>query len=146
MNIDVLNLYAAEILSGNLLDKYQPFEGLLDEAVQIETKNQDAFNLKMVAGAIKTVSNEKDADVNSYAIIRVPIGYTLASRFETDKQLFNYMIYNYINKALGAFTRQFGNLKNKTVTCEWPGSDGKYFNNLQDSAAIELRFFVDEKK
>ncbi len=141
LDIDKLNKFAKNVLSGNLLNTYKPFVGNLDEAVQILYPDEDAFTLKLTTGSIKDVHGNEPTPGNK-AIIRVPLSYTLACRMQLNENLFNYHMLNLVNTALNSLTRVYGNLDGKSVFCESPGKPGEFFRDMENAAAVELRFFV----
>lgn len=142
LNINLLNAWAHEIVNGNLLDTYFPFEGNLDDAIQIEKYDAQAFNLLATSGYLKEVKNETPAPKDHFGITRYFIGYTLALKMQNNKNIFYYEMFNLINRNLNSFTRKFGDLKGRKVICERPGEVGVYFRELENAAAIELRFYV----
>jgi hypothetical protein len=148
MDINILNFKASKLLKGNLLDTYSPFSGDLSEAVQeIKTDRDEPFTLyPFKAGLLNNVNNKFQAKNDEQAVLRIPIGYSLATKMEADDNIFNYRIYNLINFGLSALVKKHGSLENKQVICERPGQKGIYFTDVQDAAAIELRFFVCNKE
>lgn len=146
LKIDKLNSYAKEILSGNLLDTYKPFSGNLNEATQILPKNVEAYNLNtLVSGLTQDVYSRFVCEKDTQAIIRFPVGYALALDMQDNKNLFNYHMMNLVNLALTSFTYKCGNLDNKMVVCERPGSFDEFFRHVENVAAIELRFVLMDK-
>lgn len=137
-----LNLYASRILSGNILETYKPFTGDLDGSIQILPKSQDVYYLNSpISGSVKDVKNVVRNKDDS-AILRLPISYTLALKMQENENLFNYEMLNFTNLALGSLTRVYGDLTGKTVVCCTPGTTGSFFRELENIAAIEMRYYV----
>lgn len=142
LDLEKMNLRAEKILKGNLLEKYQVSDGNLLASVQLVPKNVGAFNLSLMTGGIKSIQMGYEADKDQQAIIRCLISYTMCRKME-DINVFNYEIYNLINKALNAFTATLGDLPlGRIVTCERPGDPDEYFKELETYAGVELRFFL----
>jgi hypothetical protein len=146
LDLNKLNQWCDQIMSGNLLDTYEPFDGYLDDTVQIQTNYSSvgAFSLtNITVGNLKTVTNTNSPSPDSCAILRVPISYKEILNLQTSHNLFNYHMFNLINKSLGALIRKYGSLNGLKVVTERPSRKGIYLQELENSAAIELRFYVE---
>lgn len=144
LRLDHLNQMAVGPLSGNLLERYIPFEGLLDEVVEVHQISDSVFSLNsLTAGLLKTVESSVEASSNNIAIIRIPISYSTALKIQNDLDLFNFQIYNLVNKVLGAFKRKLGNMDEKwEIRADVRGMPGHFFRECENLAAVELRFFA----
>lgn len=145
--IEVMNLRATKILSGNLLDTYFPFElqGNLKDNVTVETKDNGCFFLKNSYCYFNRPLRDRPKQ-KSIGVLCVPIGYLETLQIIEEEKKFNYYMMNIVNLALNALSDTFGNLEGLYVTCERPGAKGEFFRDLENSAAYELRFFVQTKE
>lgn len=140
MKINNLNTFAERYFSGNLAEKYFPSEGNLDESLQILPQDMDnVVSLMLVAGTIKNVRGTKEA--TEKAVIRVPIGYGTAEQMSEDVDHFLFIMMNIVNKALSTIHRkiEYG----AVVTMQ---DKGTFFRYLENSAALECRFFITKKE
>ena len=147
---DNLNKIAHELLKGNLIERYTPYEGDLSMAVQLmpNVSSDDVFILKSpVSGLLKNIIPIKDIPKDTDTLLRIPIAYSMIVKFENDLNQFNYYMYNLINKALGAIVKIYGgDVSSLEVISELPGLSGKYFKHMEDNACVELRFFAHKKQ
>lgn len=138
--LTILNMWAAQFFSGNLMDTFYPVKFCASESITILNKDDASTLNDLVGGAVKVYHREGNLD-NSL-MCRQLISYTMLNNMLEKKNLFYYTMSLTINSALVSLTNIGGNLQGRHVTAERPGQPGVFFHESQNHAGVEFRVFV----
>lgn len=142
-----LDLMVNRYLTPSILNnKRKPYEltsnlELLKNSVVLAQNTEDLSIKEEDIRAGLMVNIENKNIINSSAMLVVPLGYALCLDMSKDENLFMYSMMNLLNSVKTIFTKTVGDLDTKTISLK--NTDGRYFVDCENIAAMKLTFIVE---
>lgn len=126
-----------------------PWDGLTSTTVTFNRNQEDAYTLNPVVAARMRDYNREGVHrvpenyVGLVGVHRAMIGYSAVSRINSVADMKQTM-YHIINMGKQDLINQFGYriVAGYKITMEYPGQEGTFFRELENSAAYEIRLWL----